>query len=178
MIKTPFISLALRASLVASAFLYSTGSASAINVDPFTFCTNTCKSPGPCDQETIQKDCKIRCKDDSIWKHVASLQMSNSSKEFRMEKNKAKKDSLLNQSPIAKCLALAVKEPSRVDPLAPPPYQTATAPTSSANVTATKNDLCAAAIQAEIKALEQNKTALQGQKENLEAHLKQLETMK
>ncbi|MDF3033500.1 MAG: hypothetical protein K0R76_454 [Alphaproteobacteria bacterium] len=214
MTKTPFISLALRASLVASAFLSSTGNASAINIDPFTFCTNTCK-PGTCtdnDPKTgkgIKADCERICKkqDPSIWRHVAELQMSKDKKgfgeklrkEYFDEKNKLfyekdkgqkmkmqeKLDSMLAQTPIAQCLGIetSAKETAKVEqPQSAKPDSSASpsAPTASASpshVTKAKNDLCAAAIQAEIKALDQNKTALQGQKENLEAQLKQLEAM-
>lgn len=168
--KIQFISFTLRVSLFASAFLYL-GDAVAINIDPFVFCNNSCKSPGPCDQKSIQADCKKFCKDDSIWKHVASLQMSSTSKEFRTEKNQKKKDAMLYGAPMAKCLGLTAKESAKVETPASP-LLPAAIPTNTTNV---KDALCAAAIEKEMSELERDQTALKTQNRDLKAVLEALQ---
>ena len=171
MIKVQFIPLIRRILLFALACLFSAGDAAALRVNPFDFCTNTCKSPGACDQKSIAADCQKICKDDSTWKHVASLQMS-SSKEFRMEKDSEKKDRMLYETPMAKCLGLTAKaENTPRTPLLP-----AEPPTKSAGIhPSVNNDLCTAAIKKEMEDLGRHKTALETQTHNLETTLKALQ---
>ncbi len=171
MIKVQFIPLIRRILLFVLAFLFSASDAAALGINPFDFCTNTCKSPGPCDQKNIAVDCQKICKDDSTWKHVANLQMSSSSKEFRMEKDSEKKDRMLYETPMAKCLGLTAKaENTPHAPLLP-----AEPPAKSAGIHSVNNDLCTAAIKKEMEDLGRHKTALETQTHNLESTLKALQ---
>lgn len=147
-------------SLVASTFLYAVGNAAAVNIDPFAFCTNSCK-PELCSKEpTLKSRCEQVCK--GMWEQVGSLQMSSSSQDFRkMTKGPEKKAALYN-SPIAKCLDL--KEPEKKEPEKPKDSLVASGTTSSQSQ---PNEICAAAIKKEMQALEQDKMALQTQNDEL-----------
>lgn len=173
MIKVQFIPLIRRFLLFALAFLFSAGDAAALGIKPFDFCNNTCKVPGPCDQKSIAADCQKICKDDSIWKHVASLQMSSSSREFRMEKKDSeKKAGMLYEAPIAKCLGLTAK----AEKAPPAPLPPAESSAKGAGIhSSVKDDLCAAAIKKEMEDLGRDKTALETQTHNLETTLKALQ---
>src|SRR4051812_34645149 len=86
------------------------GGVQAINNNPFTFCTNTCK-PSQCNDKSQQgKDikamCKKTCMQDNVWMQVASLALSKTNKEFRQLRDKAQKESMLYTSEIAQCLEL------------------------------------------------------------------------
>lgn len=149
-------------ALFTLSFVISIPHTQAINIDPFTFCNNSCKSPS-CDEKNVAERCKKICSEDSTWKHVASLQMSSSSKEFRMEKDKTKKDHMLYEAPIAKCVGKVkpVEETHKTDVGAKPVDETAKM----------KEDLCAAALKKEMNALKHNKADLEAQNRELEAAL-------
>lgn len=92
--------------LFALSFSTHVEKASAVTIDPFAFCSNSCKKPGGCDDAKVQAQCQKTCSPDHIWKHAASLEMSKNSKEYRTEKDKQKKEDMLYTSSTAKCLAL------------------------------------------------------------------------
>jgi hypothetical protein len=173
----------IRLSLVASAFLYSVGNATAVNIDPFAFCTNSCK-PDLCNKEAALKSrCKQVC--EGMWEQVGSLQMSSSSPKFRqMEKGSAEKKAALYSSPIAQCLDLKEPEKKETEKKEPgkkeleKPKDSLIASGVAPGITPSQsqsNDICAAAIKKEMQALEHDKIALQTQNESLS---KALEDMK
>lgn len=131
-------------------------------IDPFVFCTNSCSSPGPCEKAAVADDCKKFCREDNVWKNVASMHMSKTSKEYRTEKDAKVKDKMLLKSPIAKCLGF--KEPEER-----PMQQPAGLPST------TKEEICAAAIKKELIDLGHDQSALKTQEETLTAVLRSLQ---
>ncbi len=189
MIHTKFTRITRQATLLASTILFFASNASGFTGDPFSFCTNSCKSPGPCSNDTLKSQCKKVCSSDHMWKQAAKLQMSSSSKEFRMEKDANKKNDMLYSSPLAQCLELKPKDkekeelkPKEEEPTPPPPAPVAPPPPpvpAPMKVTAPKEDLCAAAVKKAMADLEGNQTALdhgkiilESQKHELAAALK------
>lgn len=167
-------------TLLASTLLFCPNDASALNVDPFAFCTNSCKSPGLCSSEpNLKSQCKKVCAPDHIWKQAASLQMSNSSKDFRTGDAQVK-DKMIYSSPLAKCLDMAPKV-EEAKPLDPTPLPTP-APGPTVKIPSAKDDLCASALSKAMNDLESNKNALDHgkvvldtQKQEIAAALKALE---
>lgn len=159
MIKLKFIYTTGQITLLALAFLFPAASASAINIDPFAFCTNSCKSPGLCEKETKLADqCRKVCSDDSMWKHVASLQMSQSSKDFRTEKDQKKKEAMLYKSPIAKCLGKTDEPHSTLAPAGLPNAKLDLCEAAKAAVAKEKTDL--EKLEVAVKTQEQNMAAI------------------
>lgn len=131
-------------------------------IDPYEFCANSCTSPGPCEKATIADDCKKLCGEGNVWKHVASLYMNKTSKEYRTEKDVKVKDTMLLKSPIAKCLGFKVPEER-------PIQKPAGLPSS------TKEEICAAAIKKELADLGHDQSTLRTQEETLTAVLRALQ---
>lgn len=180
MIHTKFTRITRQATLFVSTILFFASDASGLNIDPFSFCVNSCKSPGLCSTEAnLKSQCEKVCGPDHIWKHAGKLQMSSQSGIEGQNFRKAtlqEKDTLVYNSDIAKCLGKVppkVKESTKVEESTPPP---APAPMK---VTAPKEDLCAAAVRKAMADLESDKTALdhgktilETQKQDLAAALK------
>jgi len=156
----------IRLSLVASAFLYSVGNVTAVNIDPFAFCTNSCK-PDLCNKEaTLKSRCKQVC--EGMWEQVGSLQMSSSSQDFRrMKKDSSEKKAALYSSPIAKCLDLKEPEKKELEKKEPEKPKDSLVASGTTSNQSQPNEICAAAIRKEMQALEQDKMALQTQNEAL-----------
>jgi len=176
MIYTNFARSIGQTAFLVSTILLSTNDASGLNVDPFAFCTNSCSVPGLCDSEAnLKSQCKKVCSEEHIWKQAAKLQMSSSSRDFRMEKDAGKKDKMIYSSPLAKCLELTPKteEPKPTPP--PPNLPVPAAPTAPMKATTSKDDLCAAALKKAMADFESNKTALDHGKTDLEAQKQDIE---
>jgi hypothetical protein len=165
MIEIKFTRLSRQMALLASTILFCTNNASSLNIDPTAFCTNSCKSPGLCSTEAnLKSQCKKVCSPDHIWRQAASLQMSSSNKDFRMEKDTEKKGKMLYESPLAKCLELTPPKKEEAKPLAP----ATPSPVPVVKIPDQKEDLCAAALKKAMADLESNKTALEHGKTILE----------
>jgi hypothetical protein len=148
-------------------------------IDPFTFCNNTCHAPS-CNQPSIAEQCKKECGDDNIWKHVASLQMSSSSKDFRTEKDKKKKDGMLYDTPIAKCLGKekSAEEPSEADAKLKADLEAAIKAKADAEkameAEKKKNALCTTALHKAMTDFKSDETTLESQKREIESEIDQL----
>jgi hypothetical protein len=182
MIRTKFTHLARQTALLVSAILFCTNNASGLTVDANAFCTDSCKSPGLCSTEpSLKRQCKKVCSPDHIWKQAASLQMSSNNKDFRMEKDAGKKDKMLYDSPLAKCLDLTQPKTDEAKPL--PPAAPTPVPVPVVKIPDQKADLCTAALknamtalESDKKALDHGKTILESQKEDIAKALKAHET--
>jgi len=164
MIHTKFFRFSRQMMLFASTILFCATNASALNIDPMAFCTNSCKSPGLCSTEAnLKSQCKKVCSPDHIWKQAASLQMSSNSKDYRLEKDAGKKGKMLYESPLAKCLEMTAPKMEEVKPLDPTPT-----PVPVVKLPDQKEDLCTAALKKAMADLESNKTALDHGKTILE----------
>ena len=180
MIHAKITRITRQLAFLAPTVLFFISDASGLNVDPFSFCASSCKSPGLCDTQANKVQCKEVCSGD-IWKQVSKLQMSRSSKEFRMEKDANKKDKMLYNSPLAKCLELKPHKedlkPKEEEPTPPPPpapSPPSPAVPASMKVTAPKEDLCAAAVKKAMADLDSGKTALEHGKIILESQKQKL----
>lgn len=179
MIHTKIIRITHQLAFLAPIVLFCISDASGLNVD--SFCINSCKSPGLCSTEAnIKSQCKKLCSGEHIWKQAAKLQMS-SSKEFHMEKDTNKKDSMLYSSPLAKCLELKPNKeelaPKKEEPTQPPPpVPSPPSPIVPApmKVSAPKEDLCAAAVKKAMTDLENERTTLGHDKSILESQKQEL----
>lgn len=163
MMNTPFKFLSTVGFFVPAFFLSSQDTQS-IDINPYVFCTNSC-NPTSCSDLGIKARCQKICKDESTWKHVASLQMSKSSKDFRTSPDKQKKDLMLYSSDIAQCLELKAPVSVLENP-APKPAPVPTSPSSSIGSIAHPNvrdDLCGTAIRNEIAALHKDKQLMDTQ---------------
>jgi hypothetical protein len=178
MSRTKFTHLARQMTLFVSTILLCTNNASALNVDATAFCTDSCKSPGLCSTEpNLKSQCKKVCSPDHVWKQAAKLQMSRDSKDFRMEKDAGKKDTMLYDSPLAKCLELTPSKTEEAKPL--PPAAPTPVPVPVVKIPDQKEDLCTAALkkamtdlESDKSALDHGKTILESQKQELAAALK------
>jgi len=168
MTKTKFTYANLKVALFAAVSLFSIDQTKAENIDNFSFCLNTCKAPH-CDSPSIKADCKKRCSDE--WKQVAKLDLSKNNKDFRMAaKDEKKRDAMLYESRIAKCLDEKVKETPAEKPLIPAEPATAANNTN----TITSKELCEAAIKQEMRALRNDQAELKIQEGNMSAALDHL----
>lgn len=170
MIKKQYNRKILKTVLSASVVFFSQ-EARGVNIDPFSFCTNSCKKPGLCETDhKVKSQCEKMCGEEGMWKQVASLQMSNRTdeigKKFRKETNKEFKDALLYGSPIAKCL-------DKVDPRLQKPDEKfeLKAKGPAAVVPSGSQSMCSAALKAEIEALKKDEMMLEKQRKDLEEAL-------
>ena len=173
MIFRKFTHIARQMTLLASTILFCTNNASGLNVDATAFCTNSCKSPGLCSTEpNLKNQCKKVCSPDHIWKQAAKLQMSSSNKDFRMEKDAEKKNKMIYDSPLAKCLELTPVKTEEAKPLPP----AAPTPVPVVKIPDQKEDLCTAALKKAMTDLDSNKSALDHGKIILESQKQELAT--
>ena len=175
MIKSKFTYTSLQVILFAAASLYSIDKVTAETIDSFSFCTNTCKTPH-CEEPKIKARCEKVCKNDNLWMHVASLElsMSKDGKDFRKLKgaeNKAKKEAMLYDTEIAKCLDIKAPEPTK-EPVKEAPNKEHGQETGKA--TMTKDELCAAALTHEMRDLRHDQADLHVQEQNMVAALEGL----
>lgn len=139
----------LQIILFAAASIYSIDNTTAESLDNISYCLNTCKSPH-CDTTNVQTECKTKCSDESIWKQVAAVQLSDDANKvdksleaktiaqtFQNATGQAKTD-MLHTSPIAKCLNIE-SEKAKQEPAPMLPLDKLTKP---------EEDLCAAAMAA------------------------------
>jgi hypothetical protein len=149
MITSKFNYRSLQIALFAVVSIYSIANASAESLDNVSYCFNSCKSPH-CDSSSVQAECQKKCSDESIWKQIAAVQLSNDenkvdtsleaktiSQTFQSATGQAKTD-MLHSSPIAKCLNI-VSEKVKQEPTPLLPLD------KSAKL---EDDLCAAAMAA------------------------------
>ncbi|MGV8949035.1 MAG: hypothetical protein ACOH2E_06720 [Candidatus Paracaedibacter sp.] len=173
MIRIKFTHIARQMTLLVSTILLCTNDASSLNVDATAFCTDSCKSPGLCSTEpNLKSQCKKVCSPDHIWKQSAKLQMSRDSKDFRMEEDAGKKDKMLYDSPLAKCLELTQSKTEEAKPLPP----AAPTPVPVVKIPDQKEDLCTAALKKAMTDLESNKSALDHGRIILESQKQELAT--
>lgn len=173
MIFRKFTHIARQMTLLASTILFCTNNASGLNVDTTAFCTNSCKSPGLCSTEpNLKSQCKKVCSPDHIWKQAAKLQMSSSNKDFRMEKDAEKKNKMIYDSPLAKCLELTPVKTEEAKPL--PPAAPTPVPVPVVKIPDQQEDLCTAALKKAMTDLESNKSALDHGKTILESQKQEL----
>jgi hypothetical protein len=133
-LNTNFILKSLHISLYAMALMGLSLDRADAAMDPFVFCSKNCSSPGPCDAPAVKAECANLCTT-SVWKNVAAAELKSTSDEFRGEKDITKKEKMVYQSKIAKCLGLESKE-------TPP------SPLLPAAEKHERHDLCKAALQA------------------------------
>lgn len=144
MIKYRHIFMTIQMVTFLAALLVYSDPATAKTMDNYSFCSTNCRGAA-CNNASTKQDCKSKCSDVNIWKSIAITELNNKNQQFSNENDSSKKEKMLYNTDIAKCLGLKSNETHQS---VPEPQPLLKANQANDKTTVSNHDLCAAAMAA------------------------------